>query len=135
MSDDFKPPARRGDDRRARKAARAYKAAKTVAAQAWHPAMKLGPTRRMRKGQAAAGARWGPSGADGRGRAASSRERAEARDPGPQLGKRRGPVGFGFLFGFGFAAGTALFRLILIVIFYGMLAAFGYWAYSSFLGM
>jgi hypothetical protein len=134
MSDDFKPPARRGDDRRTRKAANAYKAAKTLAAQAWHPAMKLGPTRRKRKGQAAADGRVDQPGTH-QGVGGRSRERAGARDPGPQLGKRRGPVGFGFLFGFGFAAGTALFRLILILIFYGMLGAFGYWAYTSFLGL
>jgi hypothetical protein len=134
MSDDFKPPARRGADRRARKATRAYKAAKTLAAQAWHPAMKLGPSRRKRQGQASASPRSDQPGMPRRG-AEPSRERGEPRDPGPQLGKRRGPVSFGFLFGFGFAAGSALFRLILIVIFYGMLAMFGYWAYTSFLGL
>lgn len=135
MSNDFKPPARTGANRRARKAANAYRKAKTIAAQAWHPAMRLGRPQRQRKGQAKAGAP--PMDRDGadRGGGTAARERAAARDPGPQLGKRRGPVGFGFLFGFGFAAGTALFRLILILIFYGALAGFGYWAYSSFLGL
>ncbi len=122
MPDDPKPPASRTGSG-TRRAARAYRKVRRLAAKAGDPANQLNPTRRRRAGATANA----PSGA------AQTRQPAAEPDAGAEPRPRqRGAVKTGFLFGFGFAAGTAVFRLIVILLFYGALAAFGYWAYSRY---
>jgi hypothetical protein len=101
---------------------RAYRKARRLAAKAGNPAARLAPGAKRQPGVAEA-----PDQAD--------RPRTPRPEPAPSVysrERRPGAIKTGFLFGFGFAAGTALFRLILILIFYGALAAFGYWAYSRY---
>ena len=122
MSDDPKPPAPRGH-RGAGRAARAYRKARRLAAKAGNSANQLKPARRSPT----------HAGASAEKAAATRQRRAPDPEPGVEsYPRQRGAVKTGFLFGFGFAAGTALFRLILILIFYGFLAALGYWAYSRY---
>jgi hypothetical protein len=120
MSDDQTPPDAR-QRRRARRAAKAYRATRRMAAKAV-------PARPRRL-----------PGKAGRPAASPKRpaRREEAADPAPgpaETAYRARPVRTGLLFGFGFAAGSALFRLILILIFYGLLAALGFWLYSHLIG-